>query len=520
VPPVPATTAILGAVEGPARPWALRHRYALLATGVTVLTAIQTRNGQWSSDMWEHVAVVRELIAHPFDPAHPQIRSDAPHPGFSPYTVALGVIGRATGATAVTVLSAAAVGNVVLLLVAWRAFVLEVTRNRRAPFWSLLFALLLWGVSPYRYSGFFGLSSIGFVAPFPSTFATAVALATIVSAVRFARGGSAGHLLWVGTGTALVVLVHPLSAPWLMLALAAVAGTGLRDRRSWAGAAGALALAVVLCLLWPYYSTLDLLSGSGELEALNESMYTDVLLRLFPALLGLIVVVRRSRADPRDLLGWFLLGSAGLWLVGAVTGNTSYGRSLAFVVIVLHVALADGVSRLEATYRWRDAPRRAQLATAAIAALLLVGVVTTSSGWVRMVPEPLLPASVRDSPELVRPDEQYDLLIGPVGRTDVVVGAHQRDNRIIPALAGRTLVLAVPRPFIDDLDERARAQRAYTDPTTDAGRRRAIEDRYDVRFVLLGSRDAEDQQLLDQLRSEGATVEAETDDFVLLALAR
>ena len=56
----------IGPVPAPEGPWPVRHRYLLLATAVTVLTSIQTANGQWSSDMWEHVAVVRgeEIKGH------------------------------------------------------------------------------------------------------------------------------------------------------------------------------------------------------------------------------------------------------------------------------------------------------------------------------------------------------------------------------------------------------------------------------------------------------------------------
>ena len=147
VPPVPATDAILGAVAAPVR------RLARCATATRcspasslVLTAIQTLNGQWSTDMWEHVAVVRELIAHPFDPRHPLVLSDAAHPGFSPYTVVLGVHrrrdrrGRRHGALGG--------GDRQRRPCCWRpsgSSCIEVTGNERAPFWALLFVLLLWG---------------------------------------------------------------------------------------------------------------------------------------------------------------------------------------------------------------------------------------------------------------------------------------------------------------------------------------------------------------------------------------
>lgn len=512
------TDPVLGPVMGPSGSWPARHRYALLAAAVVLLTTVQTLNGQWSTDMWEHVAVVRELIAHPFDPSHPLILSDATHPGYSPYTVLLGILGHLSGTGAIAILSVAAVVNVGVLLVAFRLFVLEVTENERAPFWALLFVLALWGFSLYRYSGFYGLNSIGFVAPYPSTIATAVALGTLVAAIRFARSRRTWLLVPVALGTALVLLVHPLSGPWLLLALAAVAISRVRGGRSWAWAAAALAGAVGLCLLWPYYSVVDLVRDTTELDALNESMYTNVLLRLFPALLGVIVIVRRSRADRGDLLGLFLAGAGGLWVVGAIIDDTSYGRALAFVVIVLDIALADGVARIEADTGWRAAPRPVRLGAGLVGALLLLGVVTTRTGWVRMVPGPLLPASVRSSEELARPDEELSFLVETVGPTEVVIGSRPSDNRVVPALAGRSLALVVPRPFVEDADTRRRAQREYLDPSTDPARRRAIEEQFDIRFVLLHANDPEDRALLALLRDEGASVVNEENGFTLVAL--
>lgn len=513
-----ADTGILGPVGAPTGGWLGRHRYGALATVVLVLTAIQTRNGQWSTDMWEHVAVVRELIAHPFDPAHPQVASDATHPGYSPYTVGLGLIGNGLGVGALGVLSAAALVNVGLLLVALRTFVVEVTGNRRAPFWALVLVLALWGLDPYRYSGFYGLNSIGFVAPYPSTFATAVALGTLVAALRWTRERRPGLLAVVALGTALVALVHPLSAPWLALALAAVAGRVGRDRRALAALGAAGIVAVGLALAWPWYSLLDLVRSSDELDALNRSMYVHVAQRIFPALLGLVVVARRSRVDRLDLLGLFLAGSGGLWLVGALTDNTSFGRSLPFVVLVLHVALADGIGRIEATTSWRSAPGRVRAGAAGLVGLLLLGVVTAGPGLVRMVPEALLPASTRSSEALVRPDERYGFLTDSVGRTEVVTGSRVEDDRVIPALAGRTLALGTPRPFVTDADARRAARRTFLDPATAPARRAEIQERYDLRFVLLHAEDPRDRRLLAALERAGAQVVHDDGDLVLVEL--
>ena len=501
-----------GPVPAPGGSWLNRHRYLALSMVVLVLTGIQTLNGQWSSDMWEHVAVVRELIAEPFDPRHPQLLSDAAHPGFSPYSVLLGMVGNLLQVSALTVLSWAAIANVGLLLVALRALVREVTGNDRAPFWALLFVLLLWGPGPYRYSGFFGLNSIGFVAPYPSTFATAVAFATLVAAIRFARHGATRHLAAVSVGGALVLLVHPLTAPWLAGALVVVGLLQVLPARRLGSFAMAGLGAVVLSVAWPYFSVVDLVLDSGDLEGLNRSMYSGVLLRTFPVLLGLVPVIRRWRADHRDLLAGWLAGTLVLYGLGAAVDNTSLGRSLAFVVVLLAIALADWVGRIEAVQGFRRAP----VAAAGLTLLLVLGVVASRGGLVRMVPDPLLPGSVRRSPELVRPDERYSFLVDAVGRTDVVAAAAKGDNRVIPALAGRTLTLAAPRPFLDDLRERERAQREIFDTDTDPARRRDLLDRHQVRFVLLRRDDPRTPILLEELLRESADEVAEVRGFVLL----
>ena len=204
------------AVPAPDGGWLLRHRYAALAGVVLVLGLIQTLNGHWSTDMWEHAAVVRGLIDDPFRSTPPLTLLD------TPYTVTLGTLGHVLGVNAVTILSVAAIANLVLFLVALRLFVVEATANQRAPFWALVFLLLLWGFSPYRFSGFFNLNSIGFVLPYPSTFATAIALLTLTAALRALRDRRSMLFIAVAAGTGTVVLVHPITGAWLAVGLLAV----------------------------------------------------------------------------------------------------------------------------------------------------------------------------------------------------------------------------------------------------------------------------------------------------------
>jgi hypothetical protein len=506
------TTAPIGPVPAPDGSWAVRHRYLLLAAAVTVLTTIQTVNGQWSSDMWEHVAVVRGLIDDPFSATAGLSLLD------TPYTVTLGMLGSVLGVSAVTMLSIAAIANVVLLLGAFRLFVLEATQNRRAPFWALGFLLVLWGPSPYRFSGFFNLNSIGFVLPFPSAFATAIALLVLTAALRASRDHRWQWFAAVAAGTTTVVLVHPITALWLAAGLLAIAVSRMRDVRAWIWLVGAGSLGLAMTLAWPYFRVFDLV-GETDAGLANRSMYEDVLLRLLPvAVIGLWVLWRRLRVDRRDLLGLMLGGALAIYVYGYVTDEYVYGRSLALVVIVLDVAAGDGVGRLEERFQWRRARGWVRAGAVTLGALLVFGLIFTRGGLVRMVPTRLLPASVRTSDELARVDDEYGFLSRFVSGNDVVIGATDEDNRVIPAVAGQPLRPYWKAPGPSDAMTRAAAQAEFLDPATSSARRAEIRARFKVRFVLLHARDGYASSLIRALESEGATVAYDEDGFRLLAL--
>jgi hypothetical protein len=500
------------AVSAPDGGWLLRHRYAALAGVVLVLGLIQTLNGHWSTDMWEHAAVVRGLIDDPFRSTPPLSLLD------TPYTVTLGALGHVLGVNAVTILSVAAIANLVLFLVALRLFVVEATANQRAPFWALVFLLLLWGFSPYRFSGFFNLNSIGFVLPYPSTFATAMALLTLTAAIRALRDRRSLLFGAVAAGTGTVVLVHPITGAWLAFGLLAVGISRARIPRDWVWLGGASVVGLGLTLLWPYYSIFDLLRDTSSYDAANKAMYDNVLVRLFPAAIGAWVIWRRFRADRRDLLAVMLTGGLAIYAYGYVRDEYSYGRSLALVVLVLDIAAADGVGRLEPRFRWSRASGWYRAGVVALAALLVLGLVESRGGLVRMVPPFLLPTSVRASDELVRVDDRYGFLTDHVGPNDVVIGATKRDNQVIPAIAGKPLRPFWMAPVVGDIEERKRAQAEFLDPATSSERRAEIAARYKARYVLLHEREHNSASFVRALEASGATIVYRQGGFRLVAL--
>src|SRR5918911_3414862 len=71
-----------------------RHRYLLLSLALVALMTSQTLNQEWSTDFWEHSAVVRELATHLLHPRHPLLLVGSPHPYYSPYMLAVAALSQ------------------------------------------------------------------------------------------------------------------------------------------------------------------------------------------------------------------------------------------------------------------------------------------------------------------------------------------------------------------------------------------------------------------------------------------
>jgi hypothetical protein len=282
----PARTSVLAKL--------LASRLLLLELVLVGWAVMHALVGPWVGDFFEHAAVIRELAAHPLHPGHPQVPVAAPHPFYSPYAWLLGLATRISGASPLTVLAVAGIGNLGLLLVGLRRFVglfAPSGQEEAATFYSLVFLLLLWG-SAWGFSGFFHLGVFGVVLPYPSTFAAGLSMATLRLHADTLRkpDGAASWLPRAGVGAAVsvVLLTHPLTFLFLVCGLGAVTlAFARRIVHEVAILAGIGLAGVGLATLWPLYPFLDLVtSGTGGFHEPNRIMYDDVLGRVGLAWLG------------------------------------------------------------------------------------------------------------------------------------------------------------------------------------------------------------------------------------------
>lgn len=479
--------------------------------------ASQTLNGNWVGDFWEHAAAVRELARAPFDPDHPLFALHSPHLDFAPYPLLLGLTSRATGLSPVSTLEIAGLINLVLLLVGLRFFVKVFSGRPNAPFYALLFLLLLYGWSPWEASGLLNLNSLGFVLSYPSTFAI---MATFFAVALFnrwlRREGSAWLLVPVGLLCMAAVVTHPASATFAYPLLAVLL---LRSRSTEANvlvpAGITIAGSIGLALAWPYFSLVTLFTDNvGIYDETNRFIYDSAVTRALPLVLVAPIVWVRLRRDWRDPLSLLAVLYAILYAYGYVSGHWNWGRTISFEFIVAFVLMGEFVSELESRARSGKLDRRLRVGLAVAASLLLVlELVNMRSGIEDAKPG----ATVLSDPGTNR-FPGYAAVFRGTSR-DAVTLAGLKTGRGIPVYAGKVVAYNNPQAFVDDQAQRQADVRRFFSPSTTPAEKRAIVDRYGVTYVFLDRDQANDASLAPAaIRVLGPVVRAE-DGFELIRVA-
>ena len=483
--------------------------YIAMASVVGVLLAVQTVNEQFSDDVYQHLAALRELSANPLDPASPFVAAPDTTFLYSPYAVALGLLGKVVGVDPLDLLSIGAAVNLALLLSGLWLFSRSFSAQRWAPHLTLFFSLLAWGVDSWRWSGFLGLNSIGFGLGYPSMFATGLALLALAGLCRWFSSENTWTIVGVAGAAAMIALTHQFTAMWFAIAAIAIVATQppavLRARVVWLLAAGVLA--ITLTLLWPYYSVLALVSHTSESSAAHAEMYRLVLQRGFLLLPGAAAVIIRARRRVRDPLVWMFIGGVTIYASGYVTGLHGLGRVMPLIAISAHVALADLIAG------WLIRDDRCTAAWDGIAVIGVAGLVGAGLGLVRMVPRVLLPAALANDERLAPEVEPYSSLSAVLEPTDVVL-APQRMSRVVAAVAARVVVPGALTPLLSDRAARDRDGLLFFSDESSSEDRAAIAERWEASFVVVEPDDLVEYPWL----HESYRVVAETDAYVVFSL--
>jgi hypothetical protein len=484
--------------------WLNRSPYLVVAVVLVALMTVQTLNRAWSTDYWFHQAVLETLSRDLVDPPHALVGNDAPCEYFSPYSVTQALVMRATGLSSVVVLQLFAIVNLLLLLVTFRLFVTKLVGRRDVAAYALIASLVFWGLSPWRWSGLLNLNSIGFGLPYPSTFATALALFAGWAVLRYDESLQVRWLPVIGICMATVALSHPFTGVWTAAMLTALAWhRRLYRRATIVGLAITAVATAIAVLVWPYYSIVDLASAGSFFSRFHRALYASVPLRLLAILPGLFVIARRARRDRTDPLALMFVFGVGLYALGPLLDDANYGRTLPLVVLPLHIGLgvliADLLARRGRANRWL---------TAWVVVSGVIGLVGVVPGVARMVPSAIVPDDVQESYDLGPITEPYAALDGALPFGTIVVTDSTALVAVGPAYG--LPVVDHPTAFVDDLADRQRVARVILNPRTRPAVRAALAKRYDVGAVLCRKRSCR------RLFRDGEVLS--TDDFFLARL--
>lgn len=478
-----------------------RLRFPVLAVLVVIPVAVHAARGHWIGDFWEHSAVVRELATHPLHPRHPILVVDAPHPLANPYALLVALFCRLTGASAVAGLATASIVNLVMLLVALRLFV-----RRSAPeqadavgFYLLLFMLLLWGIDPWDFSGFYHVNVIVHSLPYPSAFAFWVALLLLALNRKRMADGSPRLLLLIVPMSAVVLLAHPPTFLFVAAGLVAMTVDAPGRLREALLALGAIAAAVAVALTWPYFPLWTLLTGVSEPNTRNLVMYSQPLMRTFPALLGLPPLFVSARRTGRwDVVAWMGILCV-IYAFGFVTGNYIYGRVVFFIVFLLQLELARFVVRLESSAETGGARASWKAWTAAAVTICMV---LSARSLVKTARDLRGSATFAD----------YTFLRHEVGQYDVMM-TDRRIDVIAASFGGKLVAAPNPLAFVSRRDQETRrsdVKTFFSAATTELERRELLR-KYGVSFVLVPRLDGADPAMVSEraLRSLGGVAHAD-----------
>jgi len=450
--------------------------YVPVAIVLFVLLLVQTLNRRWSQDYWIHQATLDAFRQNLWHPVHPLIGSRDPFEYYSPYTFMLAVAARVSGLSSVVVLQVAAMCNLVLFLVGFRLFVGQLTRGVAVTF-ALLATLIFWGIHPWRWSGFLNLNSIGFGLPYPSMFATGLALLVGWAFLRYAATRNWPWLVFVGVGFAVVLLSHPYTGVWTAMMLVALAIHCRLYCRATLVPVAVMIVAVAGALAaWPYYPFFGLILGNKHSD--SPLLYTGFPLGFFAALPGLIALRRRWSTDRTDPLALMFAGGAVLYALGAATGNNNLGRMLPLVALPLQIGIGELLASLVT-----GVPRP----NAALAATLIVcgvaGLIGVSPAVASFVPRPLLPQSLRERTSLQPLTSRYQALSSALPRGSVIVVETYVMEWVAPA-RGLYILATSASAFVPDANARRRASNEILSPRTDPAVRDKLIAQYSVRAVL------------------------------------
>jgi len=462
-----------------------KARYPVIVLFLLVRYGLYATLGAWSEDFWEHSAVVRELMTHPWHPKHPQILVNAPHVFFSPYSLLVALFASSFHLDSIT--SLAIFGGINLLLLSFGLFrfcdVYFGKTCSTVASYTLLLSLFLWGQEPWLFSGFYNFQVFNEVLPYPSTFSLGLSLLAL-SINRKSHFSSVVRTNFVVLCMASVVLItHSLTAIFLIMG---VGCQHLASRKlnlvSIFTLSGLILGALILALYWPYFSMWQLIITEGSsFDFANKVMYLNVVNRIWPTLvLSPVIIWQALKRKNRDL-ALMLTGLTAIYCFGYLLNKYSYGRTITFVMLISNLLLAQTITEIEnALIKTRLISVYKTIWALTLTAVLLIWLAHSTKRLLTVFNSIYLGRTVSSQITygnlqfLKKYTEPYDLIFADVD-----------SSWIIPSISGKAIGTDHPLAFVPDWYVRKWDLMQFYSTALDATDRQRILEKYRPRFLLI-----------------------------------
>lgn len=426
-------------------------------------------------DAWHHVAVLRELMVHPFAPSNPHIPTSEGSRYYTPISVLAAMIGRAVALSPYALFDYMGAITLVGLAGGCWSFGRKYFQSPWAPLLLLLSLLFSWG-EPQPHAGFHNYATWIASASYPSSIALVFGLFLWTTALNVVERRSWAGLAFLAVFSGVLLLTHQLSGAIMLVGAGSFVWfhprASIGDRAICLATIGTGCLAT---LAWPYFHIIDVLASTGDdrwksiFEERNR-FSTAVLAAVVPAV-GIIGFRKPSGAFRLELIApaaLFLVA----YLVLEVRGSPIAHRLPPAFIIFCQLGIVWLV--LEHWERiWNSSSLR--VCVLVVLAVLLFGSIAAS-----------VSACVRDL--------QYRSAFGSTLETAEQVGrflppdsvSFASDDFVYPLQSTGRRVVSIPRPepAAPSLGERQKAtDRFFRLQTTEAERLELME-RWGARYVV------------------------------------
>ena len=512
-----------------------RNAFWIVGVGLVIYVAFCTgqRDNHWRTDAWEHHRAIVALVDDLWEPSNPTYATAEPSIRYSPYTIALALLSRATGADPYHLLSGAAAANTALLVVALWWFL---RRYGEAPVgvYALIIMVSLYGTAP-GYANSYALSDLPWHQVNPSAFAFALSLLAF-ERVEYLLGRKRPWLCagLVAIITAVILLSHAMTGVFCGIGFGAIALVRQRtDRlRALCWVAGIALAAGIICVWWPWYDFVDAVASQRKHDMWFNRGITVLILTnwCLPAALAALSALpyRHDRLVKLCLVGGTLCFATGI--LALVVRSPSFARVPLPGVVFFHLAVAVFASRVRllspsswpARFKNLSSVERRTALPAVVEVVIAFAVVFLL--WPQLLAvaaEPHLarayiaPITGRENKQLDL-KERFDDLLEPIGSNEVVL-SDLITSWPIPSSGGRIVAALHLEFYSPDQEQRRQDVKNFFSPDDSINRLEIIE-RYNVRWIVLNkSRLGKD--LFEALLDSEAVVR-ENRDWVLMEALR